>query len=60
MSVLLLKQPFQAALDSAESILIAGDTGGGFDIFCGLPLYFALLKKQGKHVHLATFSFSNI
>jgi len=29
--------------------------GGGFDVFCGLPLYL-LLKKAGKTVHLANLS----
>jgi hypothetical protein len=33
--------------------------GGGFDIFCGLPIYFAL-QKQGMRVHLANYSFSEI
>jgi hypothetical protein len=33
--------------------------GGGFDVFCGLPVYFEL-KKAGKEVHLANFSFSNV
>jgi hypothetical protein len=36
--------------------LLAG-AGGGFDIFCGLPLYFGL-KNAGKTVHLANLSFS--
>lgn len=46
--------PFFSELDGANNILIAG-AGGGFDIFCGLPLYFAL-KKAGKTVHLANLS----
>jgi len=33
--------------------------GGGFDIFCGLPIYFEL-KKHGINAHLANFSFSDI
>ena len=52
----MLKLPFFQELDKAENILIAG-MGGGFDIFCGLPLYFSL-KAQGKQVHLANLSFS--
>lgn len=36
--------------------MIAG-AGGGFDVFCGLPLYH-WLKTQGKTVHLANLSFS--
>ena len=35
-------------------MLIAG-AGGGFDIFCGLPLYL-WLRKAGKTVHLANLS----
>jgi hypothetical protein len=48
--------PIIDALAPAENILIAG-AGGGFDIFCGLPLYFAL-QGEGKQVHLANLSFS--
>ena len=33
--------------------------GGGFDIFCGLPIYFEL-KKHGVNAHLANFSFADI
>lgn len=52
----ILKLPFFERLDNSERILLAG-AGGGFDIFCGLPLYFALLNA-GKEVHLASLSFS--
>ena len=45
-----------AALESAERVLIAG-AGGGFDVYCGLPLAFAL-KAAGKQVHLANLSFT--
>ena len=43
-------------LEESENILIAG-AGGGFDIFCGLPLFFAL-EQAGKKVTLANYSFS--
>jgi hypothetical protein len=46
--------PIFNELQTAENILIAG-AGGGFDVFCGLPLYF-WLKKSGKRVHLANLS----
>ena len=52
----MLELPFFKELDKAKNILIAG-MGGGFDVFCGLPLYFGL-KAQGKQVHLANLSFS--
>jgi len=52
-----MKPPFTAKLEDAQRILIAG-AGGGFDIFCGLPLYFAL-TAQGKEVYLANLSFTN-
>lgn len=39
-----------------ERILIAG-AGGGYDVFCGLPLYFAL-RHAGKQVSLANLSFT--
>ena len=46
--------PFYAELREAKNILIAG-AGGGFDVFCGLPIYFEL-KRAGKTVHLANLS----
>jgi len=49
-----MKIPFFNELEKAQNILIAG-AGGGFDVFCGLPLYF-WLKKLGKTVHLANLS----
>lgn len=52
----MLKLPFFDELENAHHILIAG-AGGGFDIFCGLPLYFGL-QDEGKQVHLANLSFS--
>ena len=45
-------------LAPASSVLIAG-CGGGYDIMSGLPLYFAL-KREGKNVHLANFSFTHL
>jgi hypothetical protein len=48
--------PLGAVLAPARRILLAG-AGGGFDIFCGLPLFFAL-RAQGKEVHLANLSFT--
>lgn len=53
-----LTLPFFQELEQAESILLAG-AGGGFDIFCGLPLYFGL-RQMGKRVHLANVSFSRL
>jgi hypothetical protein len=50
--------PIFERLGSAQTILLAG-AGGGYDIFAGLPLYFAL-RAQGKTVHLANLSFSSI
>ena len=46
--------PLLNELEKANTVLIAG-AGGGFDVFCGLPLYF-WLKKAGKTVHLANLS----
>ena len=54
----LSRLPLFDALDNAQTILLAG-AGGGFDIFTGLPLYFAL-RNLGKTVHLANLSFSTI
>jgi hypothetical protein len=51
-----LNLPILDKLGACQRILIAG-MGGGFDVFCGLPIYFEL-QQLGKHVHLANFSFS--
>ncbi|MCO5997647.1 DUF1152 domain-containing protein [Actinoallomurus rhizosphaericola] len=48
--------PLFAALKDAGRILVAG-AGGGFDVYAGLPLAFAL-TGLGKSVHLANLSFS--
>ncbi|HLA45254.1 MAG TPA: hypothetical protein VJZ27_17535 [Aggregatilineales bacterium] len=50
--------PIWEELSACKNLLIAG-MGGGFDVFCGLPVYFEL-RAQGQHVHLANFSFSGI
>jgi len=52
----MLEPPFITELSNAKSVLIAG-AGGGFDVFCGLPLFFAL-KEKGITVNLASLSFS--
>lgn len=49
---------FFTEIQNAKHILLAG-AGGGFDIYCGLPLYFDLLE-MGKEVHLANLSFADI
>jgi hypothetical protein len=55
--VLAFRSPFLAELEPAGHVLVAG-AGGGFDVFSGLPLYFAL-RAAGKKVSLANLSFSN-
>jgi hypothetical protein len=50
--------PIFDALKNSKRILISG-AGGGFDIFCGLPL-FLCLKNMGKDVLLANLSFSDL
>ena len=50
--------PFFDKLADANTVLLAG-CGGGYDIFGGLSLYFAL-KGMGKTVHLANLSFSRL
>ena len=52
----LFNLPLFTELEQSDTILIAG-AGGGFDIFCGLPLYFSLIAR-GKAVYLANLSFS--
>lgn len=47
---------FFEELEGAETVLVAG-MGGGYDVFAGIPLYFAL-RERGKRVHLANLLFS--
>ena len=54
----LMNLRFFQKIEEAKTVLLAG-AGGGFDIFTGLPLYFAL-RAAGKTVHLANLSFSTI
>jgi hypothetical protein len=53
-----MQQPFFQRLESSKTVLLAG-AGGGFDVFCGLPLMHWLLTA-GKTVHLANLSFTNL
>ncbi|KAL6053874.1 hypothetical protein QOT17_017734 [Balamuthia mandrillaris] len=50
--------PIFETLKDCESVLLAG-CGGGYDVFSGLPLYFAL-QKMGKKVHLANLCFTDL
>lgn len=43
-------------LAACRNLLLAG-MGGGFDLYCGLPIYFEL-RQRGVNVHLASLSFS--
>lgn len=53
-----LNLPILHQLPNCKNVLIAG-MGGGFDVFCGLPIYFEF-QKHGIRAHLANFSFSDI
>jgi hypothetical protein len=53
-----MKIEFFNELERAQNILIAG-VGGGFDVFCGLPLYL-WQRAAGKTVHLANLSFTEL
>lgn len=53
-----LNLPVSPLLSRCKNLLIAG-MGGGYDIFCGLPMYFEL-QKRGQNVHLANFSFAEV
>jgi hypothetical protein len=53
-----LNLPILQQITTCKNLLIVG-MGGGFDIFCGLPIYFEL-RRLGLTVHLANLSFSNI
>ena len=52
----MLDLPFFSLMERSQRVLLAG-AGGGYDIFCGLPLYFCL-RSQGKKADLANLSFS--
>lgn len=54
----LSEPPLFTRLRAASSVLVAG-AGGGFDVYAGLPLAFAL-REQGKRVHLANLAFSDL
>ncbi|MEU6968429.1 DUF1152 domain-containing protein [Kitasatospora aureofaciens] len=54
----LLQPPLITRLLAAERILVAG-AGGGFDVYAGLPIAFAL-RAAGKEVHLANLSFTHL
>ncbi len=53
-----LNLPILERVSTCKNLLIAG-MGGGFDLFCGLPIYFELVGR-GQTVHLASYSFSEI
>ena len=55
---MILNLPIIDQLSECDNILIAG-MGGGYDVFCGLSIYFEL-ARLGKSVHLASLSFSDI
>lgn len=57
MNTLPLQPTFWKRLESSQRILLAG-AGGGYDVFCGIPLYFAL-RKMGKEVFLGNLTFSS-
>lgn len=48
--------PLFEELKDSNNILLAG-AGGGFDIFSGIPLYFAL-RKLGKNIIMGNLSFT--
>jgi len=53
----LARVPLFDALADCERVILAG-AGGGFDVYCAVPLMLAL-QRQGKAVQLANYSFSN-
>jgi hypothetical protein len=55
--IMRLNLPHIEEISNCQNLLIAG-AGGGFDIFCGLPIYWEL-TQQKQTIHLANLSFSN-
>ena len=45
-----LNLPDIAAINDARTVLLIG-MGGGYDVFCGLPIRYAM-REAGKAVHL--------
>ncbi len=43
-----LNLPIVDRISGCQNLLIAG-AGGGYDLFCGLPIYFAL-RNRGQEV----------
>ncbi len=54
----MFKLPFFTELEGSRRVLLAG-AGGGYDVFCGLPLYHAL-RGAGKEVSLANLAFTPV
>lgn len=52
-----LNLPILEDLENAENILLMG-MGGGYDVFCGLPIFYELQKH--KNLFLGNFSSTNI
>jgi hypothetical protein len=52
----MLEPTFIKQLKNCKNVLLVG-AGGGFDVFVGLPLFFAL-REAGVNVHLANLSLS--
>lgn len=52
-----LNIPILEELKDKQNILIIG-IGGGFDVYCGLPIMYELLKLN-KNIILANYSFTN-
>lgn len=50
--------PFFEQIKNSKNVLLIG-CGGGYDIYSGIPLLFAL-EKLGKNVSLANISFTNL
>ncbi len=53
-----LNLPIFDQVTGCKNLLIAG-MGGGFDVFCGVPIYLEL-QRRGQTTHLANFSFSEL
>lgn len=53
----MLRIPIFEELKSIDGPIILAGCGGGFDIYCGIPFYFAL-KELGKEVYFANLTFT--
>eukprot|EP00727_Mastigamoeba_balamuthi_P012221 m51a1_g7621 hypothetical protein (650) ;mRNA; f:295642-297829 len=54
-----MEQLFWTRVSECERGVLVMGCGGGYDVFCGLPLMLEL-ERRARHVHLASLTFSDV